>query len=915
MKTGGSKVLFILTVVLLFGAQQAYAQYNVQHQAPTLINADEVTQLEFLVPGVNPSDILQAYLFYRSEGDLGYAQKEVQFQNGVFEVTLSPDELSGSAVEYYFQLALNSLSQDVFYPDNVPSENPIKIELVQNSQDIPFLDDRKRAEGIDYTVISPKPGNGLAPNDAYIAIALYYDKEVIPTGSFKLFLNNLDVTTFADTSDYFISYVPKDLERGTYQVRVEYHIASEELLVTDWEFRIVRPGQSEAVALGPSLRPSGRLELTARNQVISGNTNNAYTGRTSLSGAYGKFKYSLSGFLTSQESARLQPQNRYNARLSLGKWWKFEAGHIFPQLSKFTISGRRIEGINTSLHLLWENINVQFLYGELSRDITNIYTSIDEEFVYSDSAQTQVVDTTYTLSFENGGRGTFKRNIIGGRVALGNPRYIQLGIQAMKVEDDTTSIFNVSNYTDILQQPGALLNNLSVAGQQRLMESPDLLRVEGGGVRPKGNIVAGVDLRFAFDKNRIRFQTETVASALNNDIYGGPLTAVQAADLGFEDVEQKDLDILQEISQFIIVNENVNVLPLRLTGIGTDSTETEFFFPTSILGSNTEFSMVYPKNTFRLQYRWVGPDFISLANSTIRKDIAGFTISDRFRMFKNQVYVTLGYERLTDNVTDTKEATTVTSSIRSNLSWYPVNQSLPRISMGFRLRNRDNGVARFNPLMPSQFETAAIQNIRINRGDTLTTTTPRKNETLNLNVSITQQVELSSSVHDATISLASLNTTDQVFAFGDVQNSAYSFNLASRFSQAPLRTQLGVSYNQTESGAGQLNIEILGITAGATFFMFDGALRINGRVAFTSNTSKSRTLEIENSEDESFLNDYYSLSTTRDLSEFNTYVFLAGAEYELAENHSLVFDSNFTNVSGSNGLNDRLVQLRYIYRF
>lgn len=915
MMTGGSKVLLLITSILLFGANKALAQYNVQHQAPTLINANDGALLEFLVPGVNPSDVLQAYLFFRSDGDLGYAQKEVDFQNGVFEVILTPDELSGSSVEYYFQLSLNSLSQDVFFPDNVPAENPIQVELVQNNVEAPFIDDRKRAEGIDFTILSPKPGNGLAPNDAYIAIALYYDVEVIPEGSFRLFLNNLDVTSFADTSDYFISYVPKDLERGDYQVKVEYHTETEQLLVTEWEFSIVRPGQSQAVSLGPSLRPTGRLELTARNQIISGNPNNAYTGRTSLSGSYGKFKYSLSGFLTSQESARLQPQNRYSAKLSLGKWWKFEAGHIFPQLSKFTISGRRIEGINTSLHLLWENINIQFLYGELSRDITNLYTNIDEEFVYSDSTQTQVVDTTYTLSFENGGRGTFKRNVIGGRVAIGNPRYIQLGVQAMKVEDDTTSIFNVIDYNDVLRQPGALLNNLSIAGQQRLMASPDLLRVEGGGVRPKGNIVAGVDFRFAFDKNRIRFQTETVASALNNDIYGGPLTAEQAADLGFEDVEQKDLDILQDISQFIIVNENVNVLPLRLTGIGTDTTETEFYFPTSILGSNTEFSMVYPKNTFRIQYRWVGPDFVSLANSTIRKDIAGYTISDRFRMFKNQVYVTLGYERLTDNVTDTKEATTVTSSIRTNLSWYPVNQSLPRISMGFRLRNRDNGVARFNPLVPTQFETAAVQNIRIIRGDTLTTTTPRKNETLNLNLSITQQVELSGSVHDATISLASLNTTDEVFAFGDVENSAYSFNLSSRFSQTPLRTQLGVSYNQTESGAGQLSIEIIGVTAGATYFMFDGALRINGRVAFTSNTSKSRTLEIQNSQDESFLNDYYSLSATRNLSEFNTYVFLAGAEYKLGKNHSLVFDSNFTNVSGSNGLNDRLAQLRYIYRF
>ena len=63
-----------------------------------------------------------------------------------------------------------------------------------------------------------------------------------------------------------------------------------------------------------------------------------------------------------------------------------------------------------------------------------------------------------------------------------------------------------------------------MAGQQRLFNSPELLRVQGGGVRPKGNIVAGIDLKFAFDKNRIRFHTETVASALNNDIYGGPLT-------------------------------------------------------------------------------------------------------------------------------------------------------------------------------------------------------------------------------------------------------------------------------------------------------------------------------------------------------------------------------------------------------
>lgn len=765
-KTGGVRALVSLTLVLFF-TQLGLAQLNVQHQQPTVFNSNEENVLEFFVPGVNPLDVVDALLFYRNEGDISYSQIETPFVNGVFQIALSPELLVGTSFEYYFQLTLGSQSQDLFYPDNVPSENPLKVDIIQADVVQDPLIERNRLDGVDYTIISPQPGGGLSPDDAYIAIALYYDINSIPEGRFKLFLNDLDVTSQSDTSEYFISYAPKDLERGNYEIKLDYITENEVFNIADWNFRIVRPGQATTVSLVPNLRPSGRLELTARNQVLAGDINSAYTARSTIGGEYGKFKYNLSGFLTSQEDPRLQPQNRYSLRMNLGKWWNFEAGHVFPQLSKFTIAGRRIYGINTSLHLLWENINVQFVYGELSRKITNQYTSINEEFIYQDSLQTIVVDTTYTLGLESGGRGTFKRNIVGGRVALGNPRFFQLGIQAMKVEDDTTSIYNVIDYTNVLAGPTSLLSGVSIAGQQRLSDAPELLRVDGGGVRPKGNIVAGVDLKFAFDQNRVRFQTETVASALNNDIYGGPLTAERAEELGFEDVNQSDLDILSDIAQIIIINENINVLPLRVTGVGTDSTDTEIFFPTGILGSNTEFAVVYPKNTFRLQYRWVGPDFVSLANSTIRKDIAGFTLLDRFRLFNNQVYVTLGYERLTDNVTDTKEATTVTSSLRSNLSWYPVNQRLPRISLGLRIRSRDNGVKRFNPFVPTSLESASLQNLVISSdGDTLVTPTPRVNETVNLNLSITQQVELEGSVHDATFSLANLNTTDDVFASG-----------------------------------------------------------------------------------------------------------------------------------------------------
>ncbi len=915
MKTRGAWTLVSITWVFIF-SHIAWAQIVVQHQQPTVFNTNEKNHLEFFIPGVNPLDIDEALLFYKNEGDFSYSQIEIPFINGVFKIDLNSDMLTGTSFEYYFKLSLGSQSMDIFYPDTNPLDNPLTVDVIAPETALDSEIERIRLNEIDYTIISPERGSALSTDDAFIAIALYYDIDSIPSGKFRLYLNDKDVTNASDTNKYFISYTPRGLDQGIYQIRLDYSTDKEVFNIADWNFRIVQPDQISTQSLVPKFKPTGQIELTGRNQLLAGDMNNAYTGRSNLSGSFRKFKYNFNGFLTSQEDPRLQPQNRYSVRMNLGKWWNFEAGHIFPQLSKFTIAGRRIYGINTSVHLLWENINVQFLYGELSRKITNRYTSINEEFVYLDSTQTTIVDTTYTLGLEDRGRGTFKRNIVGGRVALGNPRFFQLGIQALKVEDDTTSIFNVVDYSNIFVGPISLINGVSMAGQQRLSNSPELLRVQGGGVRPKGNIVAGIDLKFAFDKNRIRFHTETVASALNNDIYGGPLTSERAEELGFEDVDQSELDILRDLTKFIIINENINVLPLRVTGIGTDSTNTEFFFPTGILGSNTEFSLIYPKNTLKLQYRWVGPDFVSLANSTIRKDISGFTFLDRFQVFKNQVYITLGYEYLSDNVTNTKEATTVTSSLRSNLSWYPVNQNLPRISMGLRVRNRDNGVRRFNPFVPKELQSAALQNLVINNdGDTLVTSTPRSNETINYNLSITQQLEINGSVHDATFSLNNLNTSDEVFAFGDIINKSYSFNISSRYSAKSLRTQLGVSINQTKSGSGQLKIDILGIYTGATYFLLNGALKINGRVAYTSNVSDSRRLEIVTEGDDSLRNDYYILSPTKETSSFNTYVLLAGLEYRMTKNQSINFDSNFTSVSGGNGLNDRLIQLRYIYRF
>jgi hypothetical protein len=902
-------------IAMLMGvlAPNTYAQFTIQHQQPTSFVRGEANPLEFIVSGINQNEIQEAILYYRYDDDISYQQQEVFYRQGTFTANFQVNNSSASSVEYYFKVFLNS-GAEVTYPERDPEESPTRIEVVNQTETKGIA--TERIESIDYTVLSPNQGDVIANNDVVIAIAMYYEEADLEEGVFRLYIDRLDVTDKADTSNYFISYVPKGLANGPHSYTLTYETASKKYLVVSQEFQVVDISRAEFVGFEERNKPVGRLELGARSQTIAGNPNDAYTARTNISGQAGLFRYSLNGFFTSQESNRLQPQNRYGADLQFGKWVRLQAGHVYPNMGRFTISGRRVYGINSELHLLNENFNVQFIYGELNRKIKNLYTGvlIEEEAVGSGA----VVDTSYTLQYDNLGKGTFSRKVIGGRVAFGKSEKVQLGIQAMKVEDDTTSLFNVRDYFDLLNGPSSLYQNVQSDPNHvnKLQNNPDFLQIQSGSVNPKGNFVSGADLKIGLASNRIQLKNETVISALNNDIYGGPLTVERADELGFE-IEEDIEDILGAISRFIIVNENMNILPLRIKDIDSDSADAEPFFPTSVIASRSEFSINYPSNNFKLQYRWIGPNFSSLANSTIRKDVAGYTISDRFRMFQNRVYVTLGYESLEDNVTNDKAATTESNTYRTNVSWYPVDKKLPRINLGLRYRTRENGVVRFNPEVPSQFEKAAVQNFSIDGTDTLLTTVPKESITLNLTSSITQQFLLWDMIHDASLSISNLKTTDEVFAYGDVRSSAVSFNITSRFENIRLRTQLGVTVNNTETGSGQTNIDIFGMYAGGSYFVLDGKLNLNARLAITSNTSKTRAIIVDptSAADDDTKNDYFVLSPTSTTSDFGTFVLQTGAQYEINDYHSLRFDANFTNVSGAGNANDSIVALRYLFNF
>lgn len=903
-------------MLLLLAQGTALAQYNIQHQSPIALERNQTNILEFNVPGLTQTEIQQARLFYRYDGDFSYQQMEVSFQNGAFTARVDIENSNTGSFEYYLEVTLTS-GEALYFPTNLPSENPLQVEIVDE-----LTEEKPKLEEVDYTILSPTPGNGLTPDDVLIAIALFYDKNELEPGEFKLYLDSQDITEDADTSDYYISYVPQNLPSGRHYIALEYITEEdEEFTVVEWDFSVVAPGQASFTGFGTPTTPQISAELLARNQVIAGDVNNAYSGRTRISGKYGQLRYSADGYLTSQESSRLQPQNRYGVNLSYGEWWNFEAGHVYPSISPFTITGRRVHGINTSLELLDKSLNFQFVYGELDRSITNQYDSLVVEDVLNSSGG--VVDNNYFLTYQDRGRGTFKRKIIAGKVGFGNEQKFRFGLNAMRVQDDSTSIFNARDYLDILNSDLSVNNNLTTAQRDSLVNDPDQLEVRGGSVNPKDNIVLSTDLKMGFMDNRLSFETEGVISALNENIYGGTLTTERADELGF-DLDRETSNLLEQLSWLIIVNENMDALPLKFSEDENGDLVADAFFPTSILANNSQLSYRHANNNFRLQYRWIGPNFNSLANSTVRKDVAGFTLTDRLNLLSNRIYLTIGYENLNDNVTGTRDATTQTATYRTNVSWYPVDRTLPRVTLGLRYRSRDNDVGRQNYLLPDDLVNAAVQNIRqeirtINGQDslvTLVTPTPRMNKTFNINTSITQQFDALDARNDASLSITNLRTTDEVFAFGDVRSTAFSLNLNSRFDDLPLETRIGFTYNSTESGSGQNEINIAGFYVGGNYSLMDGRLSVDGRLAITGNKSSSRPLLITDlSGTESNRDDYYVLSEDVTKNRFQTYVLQTGARFNIDNYHSLIFDANLTNVSGAGRANDRIVQLRYVFRF
>ncbi len=905
-------MLAILCVSLL-AAEATYAQVDIQYISPQTVERGQPLELRFDVPSVDESSVLEALLFFRTDGSGSFIQEEMDFINGTSEISLSLPDHSINSIEYYFLLRLLNGRQYTF-PNITEDQPPLFTEVIE-----PRLPEFPRTSAADVAILSPDPGATLSQDDLFISAALFYDELDFNQDSFLIYLNGEDITALTETSPYLFKYYPQTLPRGQHVIQVLVRMDDTLHEVEQWTFNVA----GNAV-LGRDLRLTqsrreigGNVEVGGRSQVISGSSTDALQGRIQLRGREGDFYYSLRSYVTTQESDRFQPVNRYAVNLRFRDNLFLNSGDVSPRFSSYSINGRRVRGINSGVQFGDRAFEIEAVYGTVNRSVQNLYDAI----VVQESGSGNAIEEQFFLELEDGGAGAYERRIVGGRLSIGNPERFRFSLNALRLRDDTTSIRRIQNFEDVLISDPSLTTGLSQQQTNFLLQNPNQLQISSGVPRPQENLVLSTEVQFSADEQRVRFHTEFAASLLNQDISQGVLDREAADRLGI-DLSDSQESFFNNLAWLIIINDQMSTLPFRYRDTESENSSVSLFFPSSIIASDTKLDLNYLNQRAQIQYRWVGPDYNSLANNTVRRDVAGFTFTDRFRFAQNRLMVMLGAERNRDNVNNYKRNTTINKGVRGNVGWYPFNNKLPRLNVVIRYRTRNNGVERFNPFINDDLSGASVRNFEIADGDTLITSTPRSDVITTFSGSITQSFNLIDANHQGGLSFSKTKTESAVFDYGDAESQNLSLSLRSQYNGRPFRTNLTYNNTASTSLSGLNSVKIHSINTGLDWAFLDQKLILNSMVSFLRsrfvNTPLVREegVDLQSSRDDFFIPDFENIN--RRLS--NSYILRFGAEYLISNRGVINFLFNYSIIDNRSNIfgnfpNDRIMQLSYAYRF
>lgn len=655
------RVPVCVAMVFFFGLPLSAVMYasghgRMIHQPLVQVSENQPLYIEvaFTVP------IQEATVFYRYPGDPLYvALPMFERYNGNYGLSLPNVRLQkGQSLEYYIRAVTRS-GEVMTYPELDAEMVPVRVMAVAASSN---------DELIEAVILSPEPDQTVSVEDFMIAVSIFSETEIV-LKNLVLRLDGNDVTRKADVTAELVTYTTRSIKEGSHTARLEYLNEQNEIIkLAEWNFSIVKKGGEEIfsgkgftnVVSGSQavervsfekdrFRANFRSEYKTQNN-LGVKTNYGRFG-TDLSYESQWFKIAGTFDFDSQDDPRKnQPLHRYLFTANLDNVLVLDYGDTYPVFSPVTLYGTRVRGISAGVY--FGIINLQFVRGDVNRKVIskkeeNLLNWVDSIYTANpdnpDSAiisQMNLTTGRYYNQFIS--QAMFRRELMGGRLSIG-PRSLQIGFSAVKTKDDMGSL----NYN----------------------EAKSLIFT---GVKPKENLVVGVDANIEFFNRKLRFDGSFAGGITNEDITGGNIDPQVFHDYGFGDIHR----VVNNLKQFITVNTNLNPIPLN-------SYKDMNLYAYTFGGSFNHWN-----NNLIARYRYHG-GYYQAFGSPLQRDIKSFEISDRFRFWENRAFISVSYQTTENNLAKRNINTLTTHNLGFQLALF-LPKSLPTLTIGFNTINRDN---------------------------------------------------------------------------------------------------------------------------------------------------------------------------------------------------------------------------------
>ena len=207
---------------------------------------------------------------------------------------------------------------------------------------------------------------------------------------------------------------------------------------------------------------------------------------------------------------------------------------------------------------------------------------------------------------------------------------------------------------------------------------------------PEDNLVIGFDLGTIMDKRRLDFNFTWNVSFFNRDIWDGPMS-LSEMDLALDDsldgiigrqyddngivingglIETKDLPDPLGFSDLFTVNINMTPLvPIDAMSFDEHPIASIVNMPSSAF--NMKLAGNYPLSKFVVEYRQVGPEFVSLGNPFLASNIREFLLTNRMALLDAKLMLTTGFKHRDNKILETVANPLNTNTVTMNLSFLP----------------------------------------------------------------------------------------------------------------------------------------------------------------------------------------------------------------------------------------------------